>query len=111
MPDALVYFTRGMYHLRYAEFDEAYADYKKAAELEPDTYVGYMAGTEAKFLENRPTQDPADQPSTPGGTAGATAGATASAKAAATTSPTERVSGTTSGATSQATGTASSEGR
>lgn len=56
--DALVYFTRGMFHLRYAEFDAAYDDYMAAAKLEPDSYVGYMASTEARFLENRPTPDP-----------------------------------------------------
>jgi tetratricopeptide (TPR) repeat protein len=72
LPDALTYFSRGMLHLRFAEFDAAYLDFKAAARLEPDSYVGYMASTEAKFLENRP---PDAAKATPGATdeAGASA--------------------------------------
>lgn len=66
-PDALVLFSRGMLHYRFAEFDAAYEDFRRAADLEPDSYLGYMARTQADFLENRPTAAP---------TAEATGGAT-----------------------------------
>jgi tetratricopeptide (TPR) repeat protein len=66
--DPDTYFNRGMLYYRYARFDEAYEDFRVAADLDPDGYIGYMARTQADFLRNRPSQVTPAATGGPGGT-------------------------------------------
>jgi tetratricopeptide (TPR) repeat protein len=70
--DALTYFERGMLQYRYGHFEDAYQDFKQSAALEPESYVGYMARSQADLLESNPEARKATpEPSPSGGTAGA----------------------------------------
>lgn len=49
--DPEVLFTRGMLLFRFSRYEDALADFKDVAELQPDSYLGYRASSQVDFLE------------------------------------------------------------